>query len=163
MQEIWKDIEGYEGRYAVSNMGNIWSYKSRRCMSPSLGGSKKKYLQVTLSKDGIRKNKKVHRIVLETFCPQPNPELEVNHIDEDVYNNRLDNLEWVTKVYNIQYSLGHPVEQVNLDGEVINTFPSMRAAARHIQCDVSTLLDKIKEHKLFKNYYWVKVDKSEQK
>lgn len=113
-QEIWKDIPGYEGIYQASNFGRIRSLdrvvlnrniknhvKGRvRVASPDQDG----YLGLTLSKNGIHKSFHVHRLVAITFIPNPENKLEVNHIDLNKQNNRVDNLEWCTRLENERHS-----------------------------------------------------------
>ena len=94
MIEIWKDIEGYEGRYKVSNTGKVYSITTNREMATSNNTS---YLGVTLYKDGKPKFKLVHRLVAQAFIPNPENKPEVNHIDHNTHNNNIANLEWVTK------------------------------------------------------------------
>jgi hypothetical protein len=117
MQEIWRDVKGYEGFYMVSNLGRVKSldrYVSRGCrypnkfqyvkgkiLSPNKGGS---YLQVVLNKGGKSKPFLVHRLVAEAFIDNPNNYPCVNHIDENKKNNCVDNLEWCTYKYNNEYN-----------------------------------------------------------
>lgn len=107
MEEIWKDIKGYEGRYMVSNYGNVKSLgnnKNRKEKILKPGVASNGYLQVYLRKDGKSKSFLVHRLVLMIFKPIENMEnLEVNHINENKTNNRLDNLEWCDRKYNMNY------------------------------------------------------------
>ncbi len=101
MQE-WKDIAGYEGHYQVSNDGMIRSIKSGNSI---LKGDKQKngYRRVYLWKDGAKKNMLVHRLVALAFIPNPENLTEINHIDQDKENNRVENLEWCTHLYNMNY------------------------------------------------------------
>ena len=108
--EIWKDIEGYEGLYQVSNKGRIKSLNridSRgRKVNEKILSSKpnnKGYLRVHLYKNGKRKPFSVHRLVAIAFIPNPNNLLEVNHKDENKENNTVDNLEWCDRKYNANY------------------------------------------------------------
>ena len=108
--EIWKDIKGFEGFYKVSNTGNIYSVKRRDSRGIKIGGltlkptcCKDGYLKVVLNKNGMRYYKRLHRLVAETFIPNPNNFPQVNHIDEIKDNNNVKNLEWCTSRYNNNY------------------------------------------------------------
>lgn len=94
----WKDISGYEGLYRVNQQGDIYSIRSDKIMQQSYRGSRpdNKYRVVGLSKNGHQTNTSVHRIVAETFIPNPNNLPCVNHKDGDKNNNCVDNLEWCT-------------------------------------------------------------------
>ena len=102
--EIWRDVIGYEGLYMVSNMGrlksNIWN--GGRLINPCLhtGG----YLIVGLYKNGRRKIYYVHVLVAQAFIANSESKSQVNHIDADKTNNRVENLEWVTQKENIRHS-----------------------------------------------------------
>lgn len=104
MVEIWKDIEGYEGMYQVSNLGRVKSlarYKRKTDRIISGSPNTTGYLCVQLRKDNQRKSKLIHRLVLAAFEPcYYQEELDVNHKDLVVTNNRLDNLEWCDDKYN---------------------------------------------------------------
>ena len=138
--EIWKDVVGYEGLYKVSNRGNIYSVERKGANGRKFGGMMLKpthqshgYLHIGLSKDGTYKKKLVHRLVLESFVPNPNGLPEVNHRDEDKKNNYVENLEWCDTRYNLNYGTARKraaqktskkVRAVNVEtGEVI-TFNS---------------------------------------
>ena len=106
MTEIYKDIKDLEGKYQVSNFGQILSLNYRKTGKAELlkpGKTKDGYPIVILYKDGKKKTFTIHRLVAETFLPNPNNLLEVNHKDEDKTNNSVDNLEWCTREYNINY------------------------------------------------------------
>jgi hypothetical protein len=102
MEEIYKDIPGYEGSYQVSNMGNVKSLKlgKERVLKP--GVTTTGYLTVALCIDNKQKTFKVHQLVTIAFLGhKPNGyETVVNHIDNNPLNNRLDNLELVSNRYN---------------------------------------------------------------
>lgn len=100
MNEEWRDIKGYEGLYQVSNKGNVRHIKFNRLLKPSKSG---KYITAILSKNGKQIGKSVHRLVAETFIPNPNNYPCVNHKDENPHNNSIENLEWCTHSYNINY------------------------------------------------------------
>lgn len=101
--EIWKEIEGYEGLYQVSNLGNVKSLNKRKGRILKTIKDHFGYLRVRLSKQGELKNHKIHRLVAETFLDNPNNYKQVNHKDENKTNNKVDNLEWCTPKYNCNY------------------------------------------------------------
>ena len=107
MQEIWKDIKGYEGLYQISNLGNLISIK-HNTIKPIIVSKNQKYLRNNLWKDGKYKTFSIHRLVAEAFLPNPNNFTVVNHKDGNKLNNRVDNLEWCTQSYNVKesYRLG---------------------------------------------------------
>lgn len=111
MIEIWKDIVAFEGLYKISNFGRVISLNYKRQgyeKELKTAVEKDGYLYVTLySSDHKQHHKKIHRLVLEAFEPNPHNLPEVNHKDENKQNNRLDNLEWCTSKYNINYGKGH--------------------------------------------------------
>ena len=107
--EIWRDIEGYEGLYRVSNMGSIlclprWvsyvakSGETRRYLRPGKIKTPwiEKYPRISLCKNGKEKNFWVHRLVARAFIANPEAKPEINHKDGDKLNNNAINLEWVT-------------------------------------------------------------------
>lgn len=97
-----KDIKGYEGLYAATSCGKIYSYRAKKFLKPrkDRGG----YLLINLYKDSKMKTYTIHRLITETYLPNPDNLPEVNHKDEDKSNNALSNLEWCTREYNINYS-----------------------------------------------------------
>ena len=109
MQEVWKDIEGYNGKYQVSNYGRVRSTRfygrpKIRILNPST--SSDGYKRLTLFADGsVQKQVSVHRLVAEAFIPNPDNLEMVNHKDEVKTNNCVDNLEWCTRSYNQIYSM----------------------------------------------------------
>ena len=96
-----KDIFGYEGIYAITEDGRVWSYKRKRFKS--LTEDLRGYLRVNLSKNGSTKTYSVHRLVAETYLPNPNQFSDVNHLDENKGNNHVSNLEWCSHKYNVNY------------------------------------------------------------
>lgn len=97
-----KDIKGYEGLYAITSCGKVWSYRRQKFMSPADNGHG--YLFVTLRKDGTNKHFKVHRLVAEAYIPNPEGKEIVNHKDEVRNHNWVGNLEWATAKENQNYS-----------------------------------------------------------
>lgn len=147
-KEIWKPIPGYEGLYEASNLGRIkriWNPQYEiepHIIKPFMVG---KYLSVGLSKDNVRVQRRVHRLVSLAFNPNPNNYPCINHKDEDKLNNCATNLEWCTAKYNCNYGHGiekcskarlndpnrsKPVEALDSKGNVILSFHSLKEAAR---------------------------------
>lgn len=119
--EEWRDVVGYEGYYMVSNMGRIATlshtvdfisiydgvevkktFKAKQCLR-KLHQGKRGYMECTLRDSKRTKLMKVHRIVAEAFIPNPQSLPSVNHKDEDKTNNKVENLEWCTCLYNANY------------------------------------------------------------
>ena len=108
MQEIWKSIEGYEGKYEISNLGRVKSLcdkngrKRELILKPRVG--KQGYLYLNLWQESEGKAKKIHRLVAEAFCYKPATAECVNHINGVKTDNRAENLEWCTYSYNSKQS-----------------------------------------------------------
>lgn len=115
MKEVWKDIEGYEGLYQVSNYGRVKSvakkvtydngkevnYKEKILKPYNCDGG---YQVVALFKNRNRTQVLVHRLVAQNFLHNPENKKEVNHIDFNPANNTLSNLEWTTRQENMRHS-----------------------------------------------------------
>jgi len=116
--EIWKDIKGYEGYYQVSNMGRVkgltrtikhlrgFRVIKEHILPTHVYYSSKNYKreQVSLSKKGIHKTHRVHRLVANAFIPNNKHKKYINHIDSNTLNNNVNNLEWVTHKENMQHA-----------------------------------------------------------
>lgn len=120
MKEIWKDIEGYEGLYEVSTHARIRSYKNYghgkkdtyRILKPQKRGN---YVAVTLYKSHIPDTRSVHRLVAETFIPNPENKPCINHLDGNKLNSCVWNLEWSTYSENLEHA--YAIGLVNREGE----------------------------------------------
>lgn len=99
MEEIWKDITGYEGLYQVSNLGRVRNVKSFKILKPSYGVDG--YLQLCLTKGSKKSTKKIHRLVAQAFMENINNYETIDHIDCNKTNNNVNNLEWCTREENI--------------------------------------------------------------
>lgn len=128
MEEIWKDIKGYEGKYQISNMGNVKSLHYKKSLSErprllkqrcSIRNGKRCYMYVVLSKENKVHTFYVHRLVAVYFIPNPGNKPYINHIDGDKTNNIASNLEWVTPLENNLHAyhvLGkHPFKGIMFD------------------------------------------------
>lgn len=149
--EEWRSIEGYESVYMVSNCGRV---KSLDRWVNNKGNSKRfikgkilktvgnnDYQHVLLCKNGKWKWFYVHRLVAQAFIPNPDNLTEVNHINEIKQDNRVVNLEWCDRVYNINYGNGiqrrakkqsKTVYQYSLDGQLIKEYPSVHEVERQL-------------------------------
>ena len=168
--EVWKDIPGYEGYYQVSNLGRVKSIPRKVYCNGGFHISKERilkqdknksgYWRTHLLKDGIAKTPLVHRLVALAFIPNPNNYPDINHKDENPANNCVNNLEWCTEKYNMNYGTAierrkasfvrnnsfkkanatkvkngsrgaeTPIEAVPKDGITIINYPSISEAAR---------------------------------
>lgn len=100
MEEVWKNISGYEGLYWVSNLGRI---KSKRKLLKQSNRNKFGYKVVSLSKNNVVSSVSVHRLVASYFVPNQENKPQVGHLDNNPANNRADNLEWNTQGENLKY------------------------------------------------------------
>ena len=162
MQEIWKDIKNFEGCYQVSNLGRVRSLTHK---VPTFNGvrttkgqilkpyiSNTGYLRIDLRNHQKHKYLSIHKLVAETFIPNPNNYPIINHKDNNPLNNSVRNLEWCTQSHNIKYaytngnakptagcfkkgSIPHnrrKINQYTRDNEYIATFNSVKEAALYV-------------------------------
>ena len=172
--EIWKDIEGYEGLYQVSNKGRAKRLQSKGCKQERILTPVKNrcgYLRVTLCKDGQRRIYSVHRLVVQTFLPNPDNLPQVNHIDENKTNNTISNLEWCTNEYNCNHDTHNersaktkskPVLGISLDKKIYlyfnRTMDAERLAGFKNGAISKCCRGKLKTHK---GYTWMYADSQE--
>lgn len=132
----WRDVVGFEGLYLVSNFGDVFSKHKKGLLKFK---DNKGYYNVTLSKNGKRYYKIVHRLVAEAFMPNPYGFKEINHKDENKINNHVDNLEWCDSKYNLNYGnrrliaaehTKKPVLQCDISGKIIKEWPGAVDASK---------------------------------
>lgn len=174
LKEEWKDIKGYPN-YQVSNMGRVKSlernvvrgrgglYKIEEKILKSVknnGG----YFSVSLSKENKSKYFSVHRLVASAFLPNPDNLPQVNHINEIKTDNRVENLEWCDRSYNINFgtrnkrasaSCQKPILQVTKQGKIIHKWNSVREVERELGFNRSNIIKCCKgKLKLAYGYVW---------
>lgn len=168
-EEIWKDIEDYEGLYQVSSFGKIKSLprnttiKKARILKPSI--DKDGYYKVPLSKNGIIKRCFVHRLVAQTFLENKNNYPVVNHKDENKQNNNVDNLEFCSIKYNTNYNGANfrralkkrkAIYQIK-NGIVIKKWDSATTASKKLKISRGNIVSCLyKNRKTAGGYQWEK-------
>jgi len=155
-KEIWKDVVGWEGYYQVSNCGNVRAldrvvvdkngfkrnHKSRLIKKTFDHAG---YFRVSLTRNCKKSTKKVHRLVGDAFIENKGNLPTINHINEIKTDNRVENLEWMSFVDNINYGTAQiraheslkngpcakKVVQKTLEGQFVRVWDSQREAGRH--------------------------------
>ena len=151
VDEVWKDVVGYEDFYLVSNLGEMWSKRKNRELLPSTNNCG--YKQTNVVNNGITKCLLVHRAVAMAFLDNPDNLPVVNHIDENPLNNNVENLEWCTISYNNSYNdcakkkckTKKKIYQYGCDGNLINVFESTQQAARELEISSNSIVKCCKE------------------
>lgn len=163
MTEEWRDIDGYNGFYQVSNTGKVRSMVFRnnqafiqRIKELKTVTNDKNRVHISLYKDGKRKNIAVHRLVAKAFIPNDENLPEVNHIDGNPSNNVVTNLEWCTRKQNAKHAYDHDLNRFKTFNEshkkkVIRDdgvlYESIRECAREIGVTQRSLNDVLQGRK----------------
>ncbi|MBQ7704639.1 MAG: NUMOD4 motif-containing HNH endonuclease [Selenomonadaceae bacterium] len=105
IDEIWTWVEGYEGRYQISNYGRVKNFyrNKERILIPKQNGNG--YLHVCLTKNNSHKTVYIHILVAKAFIPNPENKPQVNHEDGDKFNCHVGNLKWQTQSENIKHAI----------------------------------------------------------
>lgn len=169
--EIWKDIEGYDGLYQVSNLGRIKSIKNNTILKTRLNCCG--YPYVNLYKNNVRKTKTVHRIVGENLIKNLKELSCINHIDGNKENNNISNLEWCTRSENIKHAYKNGLHKINKHNEkkvkqidvengiILNVFDSVRQIEKTLgfsSTNISKCCRKEKNHNTAYGYKWEYID-----
>lgn len=154
--EVWQDIPGYEGKYQASTYGRVRSLDRYVVRGKQTALFKGKIIKPCFDTQGynhieiLGKTQKIHRLAALTFLPRLNEEhVQINHKDENKSNNRIENLEWCTAKYNVNYGTrgkragnaqknspkrSKKVLQFDLDGNFIAEYPSIHEVSRVNGC-----------------------------
>ena len=171
MKEEWRDIQGYEGKYMVSNLGRVKSLNYRNNGKEGIlkgVANGNGYLEVILFKEGKGKHYRINRLVAQAFLPNPDNLPEVNHKDENKQNNCVENLEYCSKLYNINYGTGSkrsaekrskPLFGINKVSGLILEFPSIAEASRQTGINKGNICSCLKgNYKSTGGYVWYYAD-----
>lgn len=172
-KEIWKDIANYEGLYQISNLGRVKSLNYRKTKKSKVMKTKidrNGYETISLCKKNKIKTFLVNQLVAKAFIPNPNNYKETNHKDEDKLNNCVENLEWCTRSYNINYGKRNEkcsmklkqikfkikkVYQYDLQGNLIKVWDSVTNISNYYKISKSHISNVCRKNKnFFKEYYW---------
>ena len=143
-----KGIKGYED-YGITTDGKVISYKYKNPRVMKSWFQKSGYENIGLSKNGVKKNFLVHRLVAQAFVPNPDNLPEVNHKDLDRQNNHANNLSWCDRRENLAHSVmgfhrnEHPCFLESESGKLVKEFPNIKAASiwasENLSCSESYL------------------------
>ena len=151
----WRHIKGFEDRYLVSDIGQVWSLLRHRVLKPTI--DKYGYEKVGLSDGRKVHTRTVHRLVAQAFIPNPNNLPTVNHINENKTDNRSVNLEWSSIADNDNHGTRNkrmaetkcrlPVEQIFPDGTIVR-YKGAKDAFRKTginRCDIALCCKNIRK------------------
>lgn len=175
-QETWKTIQDFP-RYEVSTQGRVRNKETQRILKPYSSRTQKGvgYLKVKLATGKYEyKQKYVHRAVAEAFIPNPEGLPQINHIDQDKENNNVENLEWCTSKYNVNYGnvqkrridkrkehFNKDIVQYDSGGNEVGRFESVAKAAAATGYNKNTLSMAMNQGLKHKGFVWKFQDKIE--
>lgn len=160
MEEIWKDVKGYEGIYKISNRGNIKSIdriskaiRKNKIISQKFKGqalrpfiSTTGYFTIKLTKNNNYKSFKIHRLIAIHFIPNPDNKAEVNHIDGNKLNNDINNLEWATHLKNMRHAFSTGLVD-------ITKYSNMRVGEKNGNSKLTDSEAKLIKQEIYSNNY----------
>lgn len=148
-----KDIIGYEGLYAITSCGKVWSYKSKKFLKPKKNN--RGYLLVGLYKENKQRHFLIHRLVAEAYIPNPQGLETVDHIDNNKEHNYIGNLQWMTNKDNNSKEHCKKIQCV----ETGQIFDSVKEAANFVNragTNISKCLTG--KNKTCAGYHWEYID-----
>lgn len=164
--ENWRDIEGYEGSYQVSDCGRVRSLRTNKIMKLMIWHG---YAYVNFTINNVVNHKSVHRLVAEAFIPNPENKPCIDHINTLKDDNRVENLRWVTQSENNRNHItldrmikGHLDESKKVyqykDGELVGEYYSIREAERKTKCNNANII-RCCNGGFYRKGKWVNVNK----
>ena len=157
-------IKGYEGIYAITSCGKVWSYKTKRFLKTIK--TKKGYEKVYLYKNNRVKHPTIHKLVAMAYIPNPYNLPQINHKDENKQNNSVNNLEWCTNNYNSNYGtrnkrMAKAKRKKVLCIELNRIFDSEKQAEKELGIGVSRISECCSgKNKTAGGYHWSYADKN---
>lgn len=140
LDEIWRDVQGFETFYQVSNYGRIYSKIKNKILNPCVNSPKMPHLYIDAKINNKRTKLYIHRLVAQAFIENPDNLPEIDHIDCNPRNNHFSNLRWCTRKINqnnpisvLHNKISQPHSKKVLqfkDGILINEYPSLKEASR---------------------------------
>lgn len=164
-----RDIKGYEGLYAVTSCGKVWSYRRKIFMKPQVSGDG--YYRISLTKDKKISTIEIHKLVAEAYLEKPEGKVEVNHKDEIKAHNYVQNLEWVNHKENMNHGTRTQRSASKRKGraqraikvycvELNREFDSMNQAAKELGISVSSISKAVNgQRKTCGGYHWERVER----
>lgn len=175
--EEWRDVPSFEGLYRVSSLGRVYSISRTDRLGRNTGGlylrpsESRRYSYVQLVKDGRATSKAVHRLVLLAFFPVETELLEANHKNGNTHDNRLINLEWVTKSGNLYHSYrvlgrkapitrGENHHKTSLTDEDVRTMRALYKQGGWTHQELGTLfgISKCQAGKIIRREFWTHIE-----